>query len=459
MLGGIARRGSTLGVFVGCAFLGACGSEADAVSRASEALAEKVLTEAEPLQPPEDPLPDLFPPPELSRFCRDPIPPARKDEPFRLVLDASQSLQGFVGRGSKQGRFPEILDRIATLLGISEVTLFGEPSGPGEGLFTRRHYDHSLHDVATFDRLHNPDYCLVSALVQASDSATYLYITDGVQSSSEYGIPSPTARAYRQWLASGRDLAIVAFDGEYHGKVWSEHRRRWLDPVTIQDRPFFLVLFGPDSSAVASALSKLDPVITRYSGQAQPRVLRFSRPNLSCEVRPVVRKKEIRADLNWIFVDPEVLPQANFSATPVLVAAYTCLLPPYFPLATLSARLQVDYWRWDAQARDFLRLPNPPRESQVFADSVLAAPGTFTAFLQAVLAPDQASRFGFYRLQVSATAGDLPAWVREISTPDDSDPETFSKTYRFSWLVENLILTHFAGALNTVPLFLTLQYR
>lgn len=430
--------------------LGACGSEGtERVRRASLELASRLASDAQR----QDGTPVAG---------RDSLPSCRIDSSdvapgagIRLYLDATQSMAGFTGGRTGATRFDEVLDRVSSLAGLSELTLFGRQAGAPGGMLTETPFGPDLHRKATFARTHNPDYCLFRALGRGG-GGVHLYLSDGVQSAVRYGVPSPTAVALRGWLAENRSLAILAFRSGFEGRAWSEQRRRWVGRVEVERRPFYLFVLAPDDASLDRFLeNRLGP--GDFDGDVE--MFRFSPDPIRCRLEATGRYHASTSDPPWSFLMPAQ--QERLQDAPREVATMTCEARPGYPVGEVLARVDAEYRAWSTAGGSF----GPPREPPPGTSfSAEPAPGGSAAGLPplkvAARAPDDTgTRFGFYHLSLETHPGELAAAAEALTTDSDADPENFDRTYRFDWLLEHLVRWQVGRSAHRESFFLTLTYR
>lgn len=368
-----------------------------------------------------------------------------------LVLDATQSMAGFTGEYGQVTAFDNVLDRISVDWGVSTVTLFGEQSREDE-LYAYSTLGRAVHEPEAYTRLQNPDYCFVQALDSLDGSSVVAYLTDGVQSASAFGNPSPTVRKLKEWLATGHALEIISFESEFSGRAWSEQQQGWVGWASVEDRPFYMFVFAHDQGELDEAIGNLSPALLTSAER-----LRFPPQPLSCTVRVEAHTTyPPPAEAPYAFIGTQVREQF-FTTSPDTVALYSCQIAAGYPVASLTVQPSIDYWRWNPAAEAFVSAPTPTGAD--FRSDVQLSGNTgvaVTAVLPSTSFGAQ-SRFGFYHVRLAPQSSALRSRVSELSTESDADVGEFSKTYRFDWLIEHLVRAHFARAVSPESLFLTVQ--
>lgn len=425
-----ARACRALLVAGACAFTTAgCGGEMDRVTAASQRLARE-LAQAD----------------EAGKGHHKGAAHAGGGE-TRLYVDASRSMAGFVGCRVTATQFDQVLDRMANDLGITTVRLFGESSG-GAPLVEERPLDPSVHCPDAFRRLQNPDYSLYELMKTDSAAGVHVYVSDGVQSAISAATPSPSVRALQNWLAEGRALAILAFRSRFSGDAWSEQRKAWLGTVDVPDRPFYVFVLAPDEEAVDRTLASLSPSLKPDA------TLRFPRDPFTCTIRRRLAAQAETTSPPWALVPPSV--HRQMAENPAHVADYVCTIREGYPLTAVQASLRAHYRRWDGQ--DFGApgsLPEPA--SFTLGQPAPGATGSVTPLHGTVPRDQPGTLYGFYHLRLTPRPGALRPELESLSTESDADPAQFNRSYRFSWLVEHLVRSQFAGTPRPASLFLTIQ--
>jgi len=392
---------------------------------------------------------------ELARSLAKPMPdtaapgaPGVQGVP-KLYVDATKSMAGFVGCRQRR-TFDAILARTATDLGVSRVWLFGEQSNT-PGLLAEHALDHGVHCPETYNRLHNPDFALVEAIGRDTRTAVHVYFTDGVQSATDAGVPSPSVRALQQWIGGGRALAVLVFRGTFSGPAWSEELQQWTDTVTVKDRPFYAFLF-------ARSESDIDRLLERLSGPVRQsaEVIRVTGAFPQCGVQTAAQHYAKMDSPPWAMLPPSLTRRLATGAAEV--GAYECRIPREFPLETVLARTAGTYRKWQGSA--FAQQPGAmPAGASFSTDSVLPTEGGSRVLLIARVPDDPSTRFGFYALELLPKPGRLRGAVDSLTTDTDAAASTYRRTYRFGWMLEHLVRSEFERRGAPRQYFITVQYR
>jgi hypothetical protein len=147
----------------------------------------------------------------------------------------------------------------------------------------------------------------------------------------------------------------------------------------------------------------------------------------------------------------------NVAKAPTLLE-YSCRLRTLYPLQTIRPKLTIDYRSWDRKKNGFTDLQPLPGGLRLQTDTILTDGDSSRARVTGAMPLDATTRFGLYRVRIDALPGALRPWIDSLSTDDDADPKSSDRTYRFSWLVDQLARTHLARQ-PWSPFTLTIQYR
>ena len=360
-----------------------------------------------------------------------------------LFIDASRSMAGFAGCSVTPTAYNITLDRITTSLGITEVTRFGETTR-GEGrVFEVLPLTKPAHCPPFYNRLQNPDYALFAAAAADSSGRVYLYLTDGVQSDWQGRNPGPSVAALKQWIDSGRGLAILGFRSAFSGPLWSEQRQVMLGRASSDARPFYLFVLGRTDGAVDDVISKLSPALLRQSTK-----MRFANDAVRCRAFSSVPEYVSGPAERWSMFQLEDV------RTISSVLSYSCRFRDY-PVNGIRPRISGQYRRWiDGMftTPDALPLPVGQGGRATLEGDSMVVP------LEIGWKNTQTTRFGLYEMRFHAEPGELSDSITALSTDTDATLDTVDKTYRFSWLLEELMRTHLRR-LPWTPYSVTIQYR
>jgi hypothetical protein len=365
-----------------------------------------------------------------------------------LYIDASRSMQGFAGC-LRPTQFNVTLDRLTSDLSIGDVVQFGERIRGSGDVFSRVAMSKGVHCPVFYDRLQNPDYALFRAAEEDSAGRTFLYLTDGVQSDWRGSNPGPSLGLLKEWVKQGRGLAILAFRSRFEGPLWSEQAQRMLPVVRTDSRPFYLFVLAPTEDALDALFQQLSQATF-----ASARAMRFTSDDIACRTRlgSKVPRQANSESPPWALVRHDRLAKA-----PALLE-YSCHLRSLYPLRSVRPKLTIGYRAWNRKKEAFEGLQSLPGGLKLQTDTILTDGDSSLARLKGTLPFDGTTPYGLYQLRLDALPGELRPWIDSLSTDDDADSQMFDRTYRFSWLVDQLARTHLARQ-PWSPFTLTIQYR
>ena len=363
-----------------------------------------------------------------------------------LVLDASRSMAGFAGCSAAPTEFNTLIDHLSADLGVDSVTRFGEVVAGAGHAFDTLPLTHAVHCPAFFDRLQNPDSAVFDRAA-ADSTHVYLYITDGVQSDARGPNPGPSVGLLKSRLARGEALAIIALRSRFAGPLWSEQRQRMLGSVRSERRPFYVFVLAPSDAGIDALLRSVSSATL-----SNAKIMRFGPGTVQCRVAlgQSANAYDSNQDPPWAFLHSADLGNASD------LLDYDCRISEEFPLGSVTPVASAEYRRW--LGREFGQ-PSAPPTGFGFTPGPVKVQGEHVVVpMKASLPTDPQTRFGFYGVRVDPTPGALKPWVADLSTDTDASPDDIDKTYRLSWLIEQLARVRLARE-PWSPFSLTLQYR
>ena len=365
---------------------------------------------------------------------------------IRVYIDASRSMQGFAGCSGTPTKFNTTLDRVTSDLSVVSVTRFGERARGSGDVFEAVAMARNVHCPAFYDRLQNPDYALFKTALDDSAGSTYLYFTDGVQSDWQGSNPGPSLAILEEWLKGRRALAILAFRSNFTGQAWSEQAQRMVANINTPERPFYLFILTPSDLAMDAVLGKLSA-----GTLASAKTIRFGQDAVSCKVTPgQVPKYKSTLTPPWSLIE-----HAKIAPAKSLVV-YQCDVRAEYPIAQVRPRVVLEYRSWSAGAFSTPRTPIAGAGLKVL--TATSSAGGSATHLEGALPFDPTSQFGFYGVRIHGEPDVPRAWVDSLSVDSDVQPSAFSRTYRFSWLIERLARTDL-GMRAPAVYGLTIKYR
>ncbi|GJG86306.1 hypothetical protein tb265_14870 [Gemmatimonadetes bacterium T265] len=426
-------RAAPVAVAVIAAALGAagCHGEDRAVRDASRALATRAAAEGGPAAP------------AAAR-------PGPAGGGYVLYVDGSQSMAGYAGCRVAPTTFDETIDRLAVDLGVTTLQRFGT-GGSARAILEPTAISPAVHCPAFYDRAQNPDAELYQRILDDSAGRVHVYVTDGVQSDLS-ATQSPSVRLLRAWIDRGRPLAILALRSHFDGRGWSEARKQWTGRWQADARPFYVLLFAPTNDQLDRTLARLSAAV-----RERAQLLRFGDGALRCTTEPgtLPRLAESAAPA-WDMYGARTT--RALVSTGAAVARLACAARDGFPVG--GVRLVTDrvtYGRWTGST--FTYPADAPAGVSVTADSVVAVAGGFQTFVRARLGDDPATRFGFFAARLAPGAASVSPAVAALSTDSDAEPASADRTYRFAWVVEQLLRAQVERSLPRADVAFTVTYR
>jgi hypothetical protein len=374
-----------------------------------------------------------------------PIQPKAEASPrVVLVIDGSQSMRGFADCNRSGYEYSTIVDRLTTDLGVTGVLRFGQDAMNRSRVLDTLQLSRVIHCAEFYDRRQNPDYELYKIVADDSTNATYVYITDGVQSDISGTNLSPSVVALKNWLESGHGLAIIGFRSRFSGRAWSEQLQRMFDNISVESRPFFAFVLAPDES-------ELDRAIGQLSSQAllAAEVIRFRNTALECSVELHQGIPYWNHQSFWWAVKLDAIRSDT-------LADYRCQIDPEYPFKSVTPVIAAEYTERTDGA--FPPLGPTPGGTAFSIGRIKTKGDSSSAEILVPIPKSTSNRFGYFQLRVSPKPGAFRQEIEQLSIDTDADPANFSKTYRFSWLVDQLARTHLTKT-PWVPFALTVQYN
>lgn len=419
-------------IVLGCVLAGGCESEQDAVKFASRSLTRKEMQGA----------PRAATTPIVTR--------SRTPSYYALFVDGSQSMAGYVGCRVQPTEFDEILDRLSVDLGVTSLNRFGSVAGSKE-LLRASAIDAAVHCPPFYDRAQNPDAELFRRFLEDSTGQIHLYVTDGVQSDLS-ATQSPSVNVLREWIGSGRPLAVLAFRSRFTGRGWSEARKKWAGEWRATDRPFYLYIFAPSDAMLDRTIGRLSSDV-----RARSELIRFGDAATRCNASPAsIPRSATDASPPWLLLSASTT--ARLLKHPLPIVEISCAVLAGSPLARIQFSADsVKYGRWTGAGFAY---PAPvPSGVTIKGDSVASERSGFRTYVTMQLVDDATTRFGYFALQLIPTSIQLNAHVSELSTNSDADVSSAGKTYRFAWVIEQLLRAQIEHNLPRLDFFLTTTYR
>lgn len=366
-----------------------------------------------------------------------------------FYLDASKSMAGYAGCTHRTSHFDYVLNRLSTALHQPRVQLFGVSDGDTSYL-SPADLSHEVSCPGTYTRTENRDSLLFSRIVRGRQPA--VYFTDGVQSDATSSSLARVAALLGEWIESERSLAWVVDTSTFIGDVWSERGRRSGGIDTIPGKPFHVLFFANDPAQLDRLLAAADPVL----GGA--RTYRFDGRSVRCQLTRFHGGESSRMDMKHHWFSPGAADLRALADTGV-VAEIEC--DDQYPVARLtpSANPRIS-GIWTRHGFDTAQ--SPPYSIHTDAKTAAITPAgnarrarhTVNAFVPRP--PSGTASFWDIRFTLSA-AGGLAPEIHDLSTDDDADVHARTRTYRLTWLMEQLVEATERVRTKSVPVFLTIR--
>lgn len=389
---------------------------------------------------------------------------------IKVYVDGSISMRGFVKRQGNTS-FNRLLSALASFSPADYSIRFfkfgdGEPRSLNQDRFWRMSRDRNMFDQST-TRL---DLLINAIRNNPAPSGAYLVITDGVQESPAGSNYPSFVRPISEWLADGKhpDLSIFAFKSEFQGAIYPANTGGRFN--YNGDRPFYLYAFLLDDA--------LEEELTRNIARASANnfhMLDFSGPirkkdgemdfelparigRVKNRLRRYCKIKQARGKtvifLRWLNMIRE-----EASGQGYLRVDFSEDLTEFARdvLHDLDSNLktEVQIWSWERKkkvtkttkggtktnyiwtaeqisnegaylsqvesgSRSRLKANDPHKLSATFRFQKMPEPGWYTYYIRVLPADD---------------AFQVPSWVEEWSTEDDSLPENANRTLNLSNVV------------------------
>ena len=431
------------------AYAAACKNPRNLVTQKSIALADFLEANRESAEPSDTTT--IANPPACTSFQ-----PSPSNEDALMFIDITQSMAGFTA-GTTYREFDEVMDAVSSALGLSRVVLFGKSGA----LFQESAASFVLHDEAVYTGENNPDYCLWDFALNWDGDKPIVYLTDGVQSAESIGAPGPSVDALKQWLEKGHHVGIMAFRGEFSGRLWSEQARNWIGdfPEDLETgRPFYLFVLASDEAELRAVFGQLDTILRQNGAALKPEygtsltTVQFGERERTCNLNSTIPFWDNAPGSRWTWVDdPDVDSLKIGQATEI--ASWACEGLENAPSdPSVNGSVEFTYREWDSAAEAFGDPgDNPPEAKFNVANAKLT--GTIGNG-----PPPPEPGYTFWALEISGERGPMRQELSDLSTFSDATLDAADKTYRFDSLIENLAAADFERQRPTAPFYMTLKH-
>ncbi len=381
-------------------------------------------------------------------------PPAPSDvasQRQRIYVDSTLSMQGFVGKAAgARTSFDEFIDAMPDVLSGSEIWRYGQATREGapnlslSDVTTRAEFDAQLHNRTTYNLFFNPDDILISNIAAQPEPVMSVLLTDGVESDARGQVNTVVVDSIRTWLDRGNLFAILMMKSRFSGPFYSERLRRTLkQDVNVEARPFYAFVFATSRREFADLTERLRRRFPELG------VIEFSDDALDCRVEMPLDNPANYANeappakpYYWQMLD---LKGRGDDARDQLIYRYAYEVKGSYPVKVLGFRLKAALRAWDGGQRLF---QEPERELSadlnVESDGGRGDPSKQNFLLRPapLFAAAGPGDYQFYSFEPSVYVKEPSDEVMNLSTRDDSTPETANRTYRFQELVLAVVDVH-----------------
>lgn len=379
-------------------------------------------------------------------------------EQIKLYLDASQSMQGFIG---SENCYTEVLQHLVSVpTSIAPIRFFKfgtKISEMGDEFWNAVHSrgfynqaDTQLSLVISEFSSRKPDH--------NPDSTLFLILTDATQSYGGYNLISMT-NAISQWVDKGYAVEIIGFRSPFHGTIYSE-----MDPgveFTYDStegnkttyRPFYVFVFAPTSQALRDFnrilqqsgvkgyfFNPIAPLIERYEVELNTQQFDSKSPLSLYKRDKIVQSSLASSTITYLFWKGSK--KRNETAQIKDTVSYRLHSEDCVSFRNpeeLKTEVKCEYFansNWEkVKAEDNLPPPEIAPSSQNIShpDYCLDICWSFPK--------PQKSGWYVYQIRFFPDIGslDLPSWVRDWSTDKDDEYQYGNRTLYLSNLVMNLI--------------------
>ncbi len=350
---------------------------------------------------------------------------------FAIYVDASLSMQGYARCGADESEFSRILGEATAYFRTPQVIRFGQARGRPSADFTPVQATRDIGCPSFYTLSQNPDQELYRRVREEEPGAISVYFTDGVLSDQTGLLPTATTDELMRWLDQGGRLGLAAFRATYQGRLWSEQRGTWVPDgsrdwnETVPDRPFYAFVFARTEEALQETLRELQ----RIGRDNWVGGLRFGPWASSCEFDAASGVFQRDGELPWVAL--------RFRRNPneLDVGTVRCPLPAYSALESISVEFTSDYLRWVSGSLEGA----PTLAGAQFRTDPSVGSGLLELPLRLSTPEDRGARYGFHLTRIQAATGAPVAWVSDLDTDSDAEPEQANRTFRFRWVVDVLI--------------------
>ncbi len=385
-----------------------------------------------------------------------PSPPLNPNiEQIELYLDASQSMQGFIGG---ENRYTRVLQHLVSApRSIAPIRFFQFGTNVSE---MGDDFWNAVHSRGFYNQADTQLAFVISGFSEPDrkpETTLFLILTDGIQSYGGYNLISMT-NAISQWVDKGRAVEIIGFRSPFHGIIYSEMNQGVQVEYHSTEgnektyRSFYVFVFASTLQSLKdfNRILQQSGVEGYFFNPLAPLIER-------CEVELDTQQFDSKSLLNLYRNDKIVQTSQAFSTITYLTwkskkrnetsqvkAKLNYQLHPenYVPFRNpkeLKAEVKCKYFannHWEEVKDEAI----PPPPEIVSSSQKVSHPDYCLDVFWSFLRP-QKSGWYVYQIRFFPDIGslDLPSWVRDWSTDRDDEPQYGNRTLYLSNLVMNLI--------------------
>ena len=350
---------------------------------------------------------------------------------FAIYIDASLSMQGYARCRAEESEFSRILGEATAYFRTPQVMRFGQVRGRPSADFTpvQANRDIGCPDFYTLSQ--NPDQELYRRVRDKEPGVVSIYFTDGVLSDETGLLPTATTDELMRWLDQGGRLGLAVFRATYQGRLWSEQRGSWVPDGprewtgTVPERPFYAFIFARTEGALQETLRELQ----RIGRDNWVGGLRFGPWASSCEFDAASGVYQRDGELPWVAL------RSRRNLNELDVGTVRCVLPEHSALESISVDFATDYLRWVSGSLE----EAPNLAGAQFRTHPSVRSHELELRLSLSTPEDRGARYGFHLTRMQAATGSPVAWISDLDTDSDAEPEHANRTFRFRWVVDVLL--------------------
>ena len=379
-------------------------------------------------------------------------------EQIKLYLDASQSMQGFIGGESY---YTDVLRHLVSVpTSIAPIKFFKFGTNISE---MKDEFWSAMHSVEFYDQADTQLSLVISDFSSRKpghnpNTTLFLILTDATQSYDGYNLISMT-NAISQWVDKGYTVEIIGFRSPFHGTIYSEMNQgiKFTYNSTEENeatyRPFYVFVFAPTLQSIRdfNRILQQSGVKGCFFNPTDPLIER-------CEVELDTHQFDSESPLN-LYKKDKMVQNSQASST----ITYLTWKGPRKRDETAQIKAKFNYQLRSENQVSFRNLKELKTEvkciyfannewEKVKAEDNLPYPEIVPSS-QNISPPDyyldifwsfpKPQKSGWYAYQIrffpEIGSLDTPSWVKDWSTDKDDEYQYGNRTLYLSNLVMNLI--------------------